>query len=51
MRKRPLPISESGDRLDEPLPFDAGTAVQMLFEKIGPTPSVMQIKISPILRT
>lgn len=51
MRKRPLPISESGDRLDESPAFDAGIAVRMPFEKIGPTPGVVQIKTNPILRT
>ena len=43
-----LPISESCDRLDEPLPFDAGIAVQMLFEKTDQTLVAMQIKNTPI---
>lgn len=51
MHRGPLLISESGDRLDEPPAFDSGIAVRMLFEKINPTPGVVQIKTNPILRT
>lgn len=43
-RKGPLPIFESSGRLDEPPTFNAGTAVQMPFEKTGPTPGATQIK-------
>ena len=37
-----------GARLDEPHAFDAGTAVQMLFEKTDQTLITMQIKNKPI---
>lgn len=37
-----------GARLDEPHAFDAGTAVQMLFEKTDQTLIAMQIKNKPI---
>ena len=37
-----------GARLDEPHAFDAGTAVQMLFEKTDQTLVAMQIKNKPI---